>query len=142
MHSYDPLKTPDPDAWLQLDEVERIALVEKWHKGARIPLPNSKVHAIFHVIIENQLVEHIPEVEQAMVRLKMGGLDRHDSIHALATCATDEIWELSHGKNVDDSGEKHESYLRRVRAMTAQKWLKEYRQDEDGDDDFEDDDED
>jgi hypothetical protein len=52
---YDPLQTPEPGEWLSLDENECIRLVKDYHRRARIRLPNRKAHALFHVIVENQI---------------------------------------------------------------------------------------
>ena len=55
MQRYDPLNAPDPQQWLLLDEKERLGLVEDYHRQARVELPNAKVHAVAHVIVENQI---------------------------------------------------------------------------------------
>jgi hypothetical protein len=52
---YDPLETPDPQEGLDLDEGERLRPVEDFHRRARVRLPNAKVHAVMHAIIENQI---------------------------------------------------------------------------------------
>jgi hypothetical protein len=54
MKRYDPLKPPDPEEWLVLDETERINLVREHHRRARVRLPNAQIHALIHVIVENQ----------------------------------------------------------------------------------------
>ena len=55
MQRYDPLEAPDPKEWLELDEQERIVLVQDYHRRARIRLPNKKVHATLHAIVEAQI---------------------------------------------------------------------------------------
>jgi hypothetical protein len=55
MQRYDPLEAPDPGEWLALDEQERIDLVQDYHRRARIRLPNAKVHAVLHAIVEAQI---------------------------------------------------------------------------------------
>jgi hypothetical protein len=55
MQRYDPLKAPDPQEWLALDEQERIALAQDYHRRARIRLPNATAHATAHAIVENQI---------------------------------------------------------------------------------------
>jgi len=52
---YDPLQDIDPDRWLALDEQLRLDTVEHYHRQRRIALPNRKVHAIIHVLVENQV---------------------------------------------------------------------------------------
>ena len=52
---YDPLEAPEPEEWLAIDEAERIHLTQDYHRRARIRLPNEKLHAVFHVVVENQI---------------------------------------------------------------------------------------
>ena len=87
MTLYEPEVPPDPAEWLALDEQERIQLAEAYHRAARIKLPNVKVHAVFHAIIENQIAEGLDPVLRAMKRLANEGLSRHDAIHAIAPFA-------------------------------------------------------
>ena len=89
MYRYNPRKSPDPEMWLSIDEQERIDLVERFHRSERIHLPNIKMHAIFHAIIENQIAEQHDPVVRAMARLATEGLSRHECIHAIA-------WVLAH----------------------------------------------
>ncbi|MGZ8403660.1 MAG: hypothetical protein ACXWVR_10460 [Rhodoplanes sp.] len=53
---YDPLEAPEPEEWLAIDEAERIHLVQDYHRRARVRLPNEKLHSVFHVVVENQIV--------------------------------------------------------------------------------------
>jgi hypothetical protein len=53
MHSYTPDKTPDPQQWLALREEKRMQLAEKYRRTARIKVPNVRMHAVFHAIVEN-----------------------------------------------------------------------------------------
>ena len=55
MQRYDPLKEPDREEWLALEDDERRALVEDYHRAARIRLPNLTLHATYHTIVENQI---------------------------------------------------------------------------------------
>src|SRR5579864_708030 len=55
MEEYNPGCAPEPESWLELDEQERIALVETYHRVARIKLPNVTAHAALHTIVENQI---------------------------------------------------------------------------------------
>lgn len=87
MNSYDPDDTPNPEEWLALDEHARLRLAEEYHRLARLKLPNLNVHAIFHVVVENQLAENLECAVRAMDRLKKEGLSRHDAVHAIASVA-------------------------------------------------------
>jgi len=75
--TYDPAVSPDPAEWLALDEGEQIALVEDYHRRARIDLPQATLHAAIHVVIERQLAEELPQVVNAFERLRAEALDRH-----------------------------------------------------------------
>ena len=45
---YDALKIPDPEAWLELDESERLYLVKRYHIRAKLPVAeNERLHAAF-----------------------------------------------------------------------------------------------
>ena len=73
-----------PKRWLALDEGMRIELVAGFHEHAGIALPNVKVHATLHAVVENQIALG----DETPVRLKVQhlmaqGLDRHDAIHAV-----------------------------------------------------------
>jgi len=57
---YDPEVQPHAQAWLELDEQERIALTERCHQRAGIDLPNATAHAVFHAIA-SVLADHIYE---------------------------------------------------------------------------------
>ena len=98
MKRYDPLQAPEPEEWLSLDESERIRLAAEYHRRARIRLPNIKVHAVFHVIAENQIAlgDEIP-VRRTSVRLMEEGLDRHEAIHAIGLALSEHIYDLVHG---------------------------------------------
>src|SRR4249919_1247439 len=67
---YDPLETPDPREWLDLDEGEHLRLVEDFHRRARVRLANAKAHAVMHAIVENQIAlgDEIP-VQRTAQRL-------------------------------------------------------------------------
>ena len=54
LERYDPLRAPASQEWLDMGELSRIALVENYHRRAGIRLPNVRLHATFHVIVENQ----------------------------------------------------------------------------------------
>ena len=85
MKRYDPLEAPAPEEWLAMDEAQRVRLVERYHRRARIPLANEAAHASFHVIAENQVAlgDKIP-VRRTLDRLMKEGIDRHEAIHAVA----------------------------------------------------------
>jgi len=98
MIRYNPIKQPNSEEWFFLNEAERIDLVTAYHKHIRANLPNVKIHATIHVIIENQLAEGIPAVVEALPRLMNEGLDRHDAIHAIGSVLANHMFNLLRGK--------------------------------------------
>jgi len=50
---YDPQNPPDREGWLSLDESEQIEIVLQYHRRARVRLPNARLHATMHVVVEN-----------------------------------------------------------------------------------------
>ena len=53
---YDPNFPLDEEQWSDLDESEQIDLVVDYHRRTGEKLPNLKVHASLHVIVENQVL--------------------------------------------------------------------------------------
>lgn len=62
---YDPATAPDPQKWLALDETQRIELVSVYHRRTRAKLPDVHLHAIVHVIVENQFAHPHYSVRRA-----------------------------------------------------------------------------
>ena len=95
MPRYDPLKAPDPEEWLDLDEQERIDLAQDYHRRARVKLPNAKLHATMHAIVENQIAlgDETP-ARRVMQRLMNEGLDRHQAIHAVGSVLFEHIYDV------------------------------------------------
>jgi hypothetical protein len=121
MQRYDPLKSPDREEWLALDEQERIDLVEKYHRRKRIPMPSVKGHAAFHVMVENQIAmgEKLP-VKRKLRQLMDEGLDRHDAIHAIASVLSRQFYHASKRQSSDPS----KAYYAALEDLTAEIWLK------------------
>ena len=126
MHSiltYDPEQTPLPNVWLAADEQVRIDAVVRWHREARVELPNELLHAVVHVVVENQLAEELPSVVMAIPRLMRQGLTRHDAIHAVASVVTKHIFELQNSPQPPiDVATNHALYETAVDRLTADNW--------------------
>lgn len=90
------------------------------HRTKRIKLPDAKAHAVFHVIVENQIAENLESVVRALARLGAEGLSRHESIHAIASVLAEHIHELFNA-TVDD---EHSAaiYSAAVERLTARGW--------------------
>jgi hypothetical protein len=123
MKYYDPLRPPDPEQWRSIDEQERILLVEDYHRRARIRLPKATVHAVVHVIVENQIAlgDETP-VRRTVQRLISEGLDRHESIHAVASVLASHVNNLLRGP--DPGAEPISSYYVALDHLTAKDWLR------------------
>jgi len=120
MHRYDPERPPNAREWLALDEQMRIGLAEKFHRTARIKLPNLKAHAIFHTIIENQIAEGHESVVRAMARLAAEGHSRHDALHAVGTVLAVHIHDVFNDKVSTDNS--NAVYSAAVERLTAKTW--------------------
>jgi uncharacterized protein YoaH (UPF0181 family) len=118
---YDPGRAPDPARWIALPEDERIEMVERHHRRQNIRLPRPTVHAVMHVIVENQIALGETPVVEAIPRLMGEGLSRHDALHAVA-------WVLAmHMRDVATSGEEFatDAYYSEVRELTKERWYAE-----------------
>ena len=120
---YDPLKDVDPESWLALDELERLNYVLDYHQRQRIRLPNQKIHATMHVVVENQLAlgDSFP-AKSVLARLMSEGLDRHDAIHAIGSVLAGQIFDAL--KHKDPTRDLNAEYQQKLKALTAQSWLK------------------
>ena len=117
---YDPLVARDPAEWLDTDEQERIALVTDYHRRARIKVPNIRLHAVFHVIVENQIALGEARVERAPQRLMTDGLDRHDAIHAIGSVLAPSILDLVQGTVID--AEPTKPYYDALERLRVEDW--------------------
>jgi hypothetical protein len=119
---YDPLQAPEPSAWQVLDEQERIERVLNYHRESGDPLPNLRLHAVIHVVVENQLADpgELPVV-QTLERLMGQGLDRHQAIHAIGSVVAQHIVNLYHSEG--GSKQLLHQYCRGLEQLTAESWL-------------------
>jgi hypothetical protein len=124
MEKYDPGCVPEPESWLELDEQERIALVEKYHRVARIRLPNVTAHAALHVIVENQIALNLEPVVRAMHRLRKEGLSRHDAVHAIGSVLAEHLFDILKTGQNDDAAASQARYNAAVERLTAASWRK------------------
>ncbi|MFB9127639.1 hypothetical protein E2553_41795 [Paraburkholderia dipogonis] len=124
MEEYNPERAPEPDSWLELDEHERIALVETYHRIARIKLPNVTAHAALHAIVENQIALNLEPVVRAMVRLAKEGLTRHDAVHAIGAVVAEHLFDILKTEHNDDAATSQARYYAAVERATAASWRK------------------
>ena len=120
MDRYDPSQPPDPSKWLELDEQERLMLVEDHHRRARTELPNARLHAALHVVVENQLAANDEPVVRALARLMKEGLTRHDAVHAIGSVVARHIFAVL--KAPGAAGFSQARYYADVERLTRANW--------------------
>jgi hypothetical protein len=119
MEAYNPECMPEPASWLELDEQERIVLVETYHRVARIKLPNVTAHAALHAIVENQIALNLDPVVRAMHRLGKEGLTRHDAVHAIGSVVAEHLFDILKTNQNDDAAALQARYYAAVERLSA-----------------------
>lgn len=97
LERYDANEPPASAQWLAHDESMRILAVEAHHRelAAHPDMPNPRLHALTHVIVENQLAVDQPgEVRPTLERLLAGGLTRHEAIHAIGSVVAEQQFKI------------------------------------------------
>ena len=123
MESYDPDKPIDAEKWMALDEGVREYLVEQYHRKKRIKMPDVRMHAMFHVVVENQIAlgDEIP-AKKTLARLMREGLSRHDALHAIGSVVASHMFNLvKHGP--PRSSDSNADYYRQLEQLSADGWL-------------------
>jgi hypothetical protein len=88
-NDYDIENPPAPDAWLAMEEGERILAIEHAHARTRAPVgSDANAHASIHAVVENRLAAGHAMVVAAYDRFRAAGIDRHTTVHALASVVT------------------------------------------------------
>lgn len=92
IRDYDVANPPSAEEWLATDEGERINAVYEAHRRTGSPAgENPMVHATIHVVVETQLAEGHAGIVAAYDRFRAAGIDRHTTVHALASVVTKHI---------------------------------------------------
>jgi hypothetical protein len=122
MKAYDPLKDPNPQRWLELDESERIGLVMRYHRRAGAKVPNLKIHATIQAVVESQVAvgDEIP-VRRTLERLQDEGLDRHEALHAVGCVLAQHMYDLA---TDPPPGDPNGRYFAELKKLTAEAWLR------------------
>jgi hypothetical protein len=122
MIRYDPRVAPDPDQWNALPELERIHMVERYHRKARIRLPKERLHAVLHVVVENQVAagDELP-VAATVQRLMRQGLDRHEAVHAVASVMAAHLHQIL-AEKPEMAPEIHQPYFDELATLTPESW--------------------
>ena len=120
---YDAHKAPDPENWLLLDESDRIDLILQYHRRTGEKIPNARMHALIHQIVENQAAmgDETP-VAKVLKRLQGEGLDRHDALHAIGYVLANHMLALMEkGAAV---GDPNALYWQQLEDLHARDWKK------------------
>ena len=121
MDSYDPETSPSSADWLRTDEGERIDLALSYHRRKKIRLPNPRLHAVIHVVVENQLALGEEIVVETLARLQREGLSRHDALHAIGSVLAADLYTVMQ-ENSEATGDVYRRYLERLQKLTAKDW--------------------
>ncbi len=119
---YHPEKTPEPDKWLALGEDERVALIQAYHRRVRDKSPKPHVHAVIHLVVENQLAEGLEIVRETLARLRAEGLDRHEAIHAIGWVLIEHLSNLMRAQ--EPAPNDHAHYFQALQTLTVNNWKK------------------
>ncbi len=120
MEQYDPDRDLAPEEWLDLDEQERMMLVEDYHRRQRLRMPNLAAHAAVHAIVENQLALGEAVVAATFARLRGEGLDRHEALHAIGSVLAGQLHSML---QIPESQEQpNERYHEALGKLSASEW--------------------
>lgn len=118
---YDANAAPDAERWLATDESLRSIAVESHHRrlANHADMPNPRMHALIHVIVENQLaMDEPPEVRPTLERLLDEGLGRHEAIHAIGSVVAEAMFSV-----MKDRAEFDRARIAQALAkLRAEKW--------------------
>jgi hypothetical protein len=118
---YDPARPVDAERWAKIDEYERLAAVEAYHRRLGVRNPSDKMHASIHVVVENQIAmgDSFP-AERVLKRLMAEGLTRHEAVHAIGTVVASTLYSALRDK--PEPSQMNAAYLEKLEALTAEKW--------------------
>jgi hypothetical protein len=87
-----------------------------------VTVPNHRLHAATHVIVENQVAmgDELP-TRRVLDRLQAEGLDRHDSLHAIGAVLLEHMNELLLRGTPEDA-ETLAAYRAALERLTARRW--------------------
>lgn len=121
--TYNPNIQMQKTQWLEMDEGQRIAIVEAFHVQSNedIELEAMTLHATFHVIVENQIAQNVTIVEQTIAKLIRQGIDRHEAIHAISAIISEDILNAARGEGETFTIKK---FRRKLEKITVKRWRK------------------
>jgi glycosyltransferase A (GT-A) superfamily protein (DUF2064 family) len=123
MDLYDADLSPDPIAWLAIDELSRIELILDYHRRHDVRTAAPRIHAAIHAVVENQVAMTSPAVvAETLQRLQQEGLSRHDAIHAIGELVTARLAAAVKSETVESAAALNAKYEADLRQLTAEGW--------------------
>ncbi len=123
-------REPDPAFWNRLSEEEQIRAIIQHHRVRSIRVPDLRLHALAHLLVEQQLASRkAPAANAALSRLLEDGLSRHEAVHAIGWVLTATLNEASAGELEGDFGAMYEE---RLGQLTAESWFAAFEDEVDG----------
>ena len=111
-----------------MDEQQRLDLVLAYHRRTGVGGPRERVHAVIHVVVENQIADDELPVRHTAQRLMSEGLNRHDAIHAIGSVLAGHLNDLMREGDPDGQPRKprdaNEAYFAELEGLTAEDWLR------------------
>ena len=122
MDVYDADCAPHAEEWLALEEGERIALVQRFHRDAGTLLGKQQelVHAGIHAAVEVQLALKDEPIVRALSRLMTQGLSRHDALHAIGSAMIETMHDAMAA--TDEGPVLRARYYAAVERLSAESW--------------------
>jgi hypothetical protein len=96
-------------------------MVSEHHRRHRISLPNERIHAVIHVVVENQIALGEEVVIEAVERLQREGLTRHETIHAIGMVLAEHLFDVLKTGG-EPLPELHAPYFDRLKHFSADEW--------------------
>lgn len=88
------------------------------------------MHAVFHVIVENQLADSsLAIVRETLLRLQSEGVNRHDAIHAIGSVLANHIHGTLVGGTAAESD--NEKYFAELKELTRESWYRSFDSEDD-----------
>ncbi|MFP3938759.1 MAG: hypothetical protein ACLF0P_00485 [Thermoanaerobaculia bacterium] len=118
---YDPDRTPDPAAWLDLDEDARTHAVQAWCRRQGVELSNERVYAAMLATVETQVAmgDELP-VAETVERLRREGFSRREAVHAVSTVLAETMYDAFYGE--EPGADPQGAYFDELRRLTPESW--------------------
>lgn len=125
MFLYSPIQDPDTRVWLACSENDRLNSVLAFHERQGLNRADLRHHAILHVVVENQLADQVPAMQEKLEELIQDGLDRHEAIHALGSVVSRLFTRMAQKQDIrPDARLDYENVLA---ALSVKSWLEQTR---------------